>query len=164
MPQLDPSVFPTQIVWLAITFVLLYLVLSRVALPRVAEVLEARQNKIDDDLDKAAKLKSEAEATLKAYERAIAEARAEAQATLREAAEDAAKEAQARGNELNERLGRDIRAAEDRIAKAQRDAVASIADIASDAARRATERLVGKAPEGAAVKAAVDAAMKGGRG
>jgi F-type H+-transporting ATPase subunit b len=163
MPQLDPSVFPTQIVWLAITFVLLYLILSRVALPRVAEVLEARQKKIDDDLDKAAKLKSEAEATLKAYERAIADARAEAQATLREASEDAAKEAQARGNELNERLGRDIRAAEDRIAAAKRDAVASIAEIATDAARRATERLVGKAPEAGAARAAVDAALKAGR-
>ena len=75
MPQLESATFISQIVWLAVTFLALYVVMARIALPRIGEVLEARQDRIAHDLDTAASLKAEAEAALAAYETSIAEAR-----------------------------------------------------------------------------------------
>ena len=79
MPQLDPSLFATQLFWLFVTFMVLFLIAWKVALPRIADVLNARQNRIDSDLERAQTLKSEAEDVLSAYEKALAEATAEAQ-------------------------------------------------------------------------------------
>jgi F-type H+-transporting ATPase subunit b len=162
MPQLNPEFFLTQIVWLAISFTVLYLILWRVALPRVAEVLETRQDKIDDDLEKAARLKAEAEAALATYEKTLSDARSEAQSAMREVAAELATEAVRRNAELSERLNREIKAGEDRIAAAKKQAVGSIAAIATGAATRATERLVGRAPDTKAVEAAVAASLKSG--
>ena len=163
MPQLDPATFPTQIFWLAITFIALYILMWRVALPRVAEVLKTRQGRIDNDLDMATKLKEEAETVLGAYEKAVAEARAEAQASLREASAAVAAEAARQHAELGERLADQIKSAEDRIARAKAQAIANIGSIASDAVRQATERLVGTAPDERTVSIAVAAAMKSRR-
>lgn len=162
MPQLNPEFFLTQIVWLAISFTVLYIILWRVALPRVAEVLETRQDKIDDDLEKAGRLKAEAEAALATYEKTLSDARSEAQSALREAVAELANEAAKRHGELSERLNREIKAGEERIAAAKNQAVGSIASIAAEAARLATERLVGRAPDAKAVEAAVAASLKSG--
>ena len=164
MPQLDPTTFATQIFWLVITFGALYAILSRVALPRVADILAARRKKIDGDLDAAATLKSEAESVLKAYEKAMADARAQAQATLRQAAEDLAADAATKNAALSERLNREIKAAEERIAAAKNRAVDQISEIAGAAAVQATARLIGRAPDANAVRVAVEAAIKSGRG
>ncbi len=164
MPQLDPTTFATQIFWLVITFGALYAILSRVALPRVADILAMRRKKIDGDLDAAATLKSEAESVLKAYEKAMADARAQAQATLRQAAEDLAADAATKNAALSERLNREIKAAEERIAAAKNRAVDQISEIAGAAAGQATARLIGRAPDANAVRAAVEAAIKSGRG
>src|SRR5512134_2975918 len=86
MPQLDPTYFPPQLIWLAITFIGLYLVMARVALPRIGEVLETRAERIRSDLDHAGKHKAKADEVMAAYERALAEARAKAQAQAREQA------------------------------------------------------------------------------
>src|SRR5215510_10262246 len=93
MPQLDSSSFLPQLVWLAISFVAFYLLMIRVALPRVSSVLDRRQKQLDDDVKHAIKLKADAEAALAAYEKVLAEARAGAQAELSNAAASAAKEA-----------------------------------------------------------------------
>src|SRR6202008_5170847 len=79
-PPFDPSTFPSQLVSLAITFVALYLIVSRIALPRVGAVIDARQNKIEGDLAEAQKLKDESESAIKAYESDLAAARSKAQA------------------------------------------------------------------------------------
>src|SRR6516225_4076214 len=78
-PPFDPSTFPSQLVSLAIAFVALYLIVSRIALPRVGGVIDARHNKIEGDLSDAQKLKDESEAALKAYESELAAARSKAQ-------------------------------------------------------------------------------------
>src|SRR5665213_3451221 len=83
MPQLDYATFPPQLIWLAITFVILYVLMSRIALPKVGGIIVARRNKIDGDLEKASAMKTEAEAVIAAYERALAGARQAAQATLK---------------------------------------------------------------------------------
>ena len=80
MPQFETAApfFWSQVFWLIVAFVVLYLLMSKIALPRIAEVLEERQDKIDDDLAKAEKLKNEAEQVLAEYEKAIADARSSA--------------------------------------------------------------------------------------
>ena len=80
MPQLEVSTFAPQLVWLAITFCLLYVLMARIGLPRVGSAIDARRHRIDDDLARASQLKSEAETVMAAYQQTLASARAEAQA------------------------------------------------------------------------------------
>ena len=84
MPQLDFSSYPPQLIWLAIVFFALYMVLSRLALPSIGGVLEQRRDRIAADLDEAVRLKEESEKALAAYEAALAEAKAKAHAIAQE--------------------------------------------------------------------------------
>lgn len=159
MPQFDPATFAPQLVWLAITFVVLYLILARIALPRIADVLEHRADRIADDLDHADAMNKRAEEALKAYEAGLAEARARAHdiaAGKREAVKAEAAADQARlGDELKARIAE----AEAGIAAASRKAMASVGDVAAEAAGAVVARLIGVAPDGAAVTAAVAAEL-----
>ena len=159
MPQLDASTFVGQIVWLVITFVGLYLVMTRVAVPRISEVLEARQERIARDLDAAAKLKDEAEAVLAEYEKRMAKARSDAQELLARAAEERAREAEARHAERGARIAKQIAEAEESIAAARDEALAGVGAIAADIARSAMEKLVGGGVDEAALRSAVGAAQ-----
>ena len=155
MPQLDPGVFMPQLIWLAITFVILYVVMARVALPRIGQVLEARQDRIAHDLEGAASFKTDAEAVLAEYETAMANARSRAQTVLAEAAEQRAGEATGRQAQLDERLAGRLKEAEARIAKAKQAALKNLETVAGDIARAATEKLIGEAVDDAAVSAAL---------
>jgi len=143
MPQFDLNTFPPQLVWLAITFVVMYLLMARVALPRVADVLETRQDRIADDLDQADQLKQQAEKVMAEYEAALAEARAEAQAILAKSAADTAAAAERQSAEVTERLGNQANAAAQRIAAAKAEALAELKDVAADLAKAAADRLTG---------------------
>ncbi len=161
MPQLDPSNYAGQIFWLVISFVALYWVLVRLALPRVADVLEARQDRIDDDLDRAAAAKQEAEKVLAAYEKRLAEGRDEAQGLLRQAAEEMAAEAAKRHESLAAKLAGDVKAAETRILEAKTAAVRSIGEVAAEVAQSAARRLIGIEVDGKTAGAAVEAVQSG---
>ncbi len=162
MPQLDPAFFTPQIIWLVIIFVLLYLLLWRVALPRVAEVLEERKTRISDNLDKATTQKAEAEEVLAEYEKTTAEGRAEAQSMLRQTAAEMAAESARRQAALAEKLSTDIQAAEVRIGAARKSAAANVRTLAADVAQAATARLIGVEVDQASAGAAVGDAMKKG--
>jgi len=156
VPQLDTSTFTTQIVWLAITFVLLYVLMAKAGLPRLSAAIAARRNRLDDDLARAAALKTEAEAVIAAYEHALATARAEAQATIREAAGRFAAEAAERQRRLAAELAQRISAAERELAVARQRAVADIRIIAAEVAGSVATKLIGTAVEPSRVAAAVD--------
>lgn len=143
MPQLDPSLFATQLFWLFVTFMVLFLIAWKVALPRIADVLNARQNRIDSDLERAQTLKSEAEDVLSAYEKALAEATAEAQDIHRQNLQELAAERTRRQEELARRLSGQTRDAESRISAERRRAVDNIREATLDVVRSAAVRLIG---------------------
>ena len=87
MPQLDVTSYLPQLVWLAISFVALYFLMAKLALPRIADVLEERSKRREDNLARAEELQAEAEAAAEAYERVLAEARGTAQSSPAETAQ-----------------------------------------------------------------------------
>lgn len=143
MPQLDPSTFAPQLFWLLVTFTLLYLVMWKVALPRVADLLQERQERIDDDLERAQKLRDDAGAVLAAYEKTIADGRASAQDVLRAAMLRMAEDADAQHAALTGRLASQTAEAEARINEARDRALKDIRAVAAQTAQAAAGRLIG---------------------
>jgi F-type H+-transporting ATPase subunit b len=160
MPQFNFDTFPSQIFWLVITFVALYFALGRTAIPKIAAVLEARQRKIDDDLERATELELQAKEVLTAYEAGLAEAREQAQGVVRQTAEEMTAVAEAQHQDLAARLAADVEAAEARIVAAKDDALANIRQVASEAARAATQRLIGVEVDQGKADEAVAAVLK----
>jgi len=163
MPQLDPASWPTQIIWLAITFIALYLIVWRIALPRIADVLEARQRKLDDDLKKATALKEEAETILAEYEKMRAEAQAAAHEALQKAQAEMKAEAERQNNATAARLNQQTEEAEARIAAAKTAAVTSLEGTVSEVVAAATEKLIGVKAGDQEITRAVGAVMGGKR-
>jgi F-type H+-transporting ATPase subunit b len=159
MPQLDVSTFAPQLVWLAITFVVLYLLMSKLGLPQVNAIIETRRKRLDDDLARAAEIKAAAEAVVATYQRTLAEARARAQAAVKERTDQFAAEAAEQQRQLAEALAEQTRAAEREIGAAKERAFAEIRNVAVDVARSVTEKLTGSAADAAKLAPAVDRAM-----
>jgi F-type H+-transporting ATPase subunit b len=160
MPQLEFATFPPQLIWLAIVFVVLYLVMARFALPRVGNIIVARRERIDGDLEKASAMKAEAEAVIAAYERALAQARQEAQATLKETTEKFAAEAAIRQREIGDKLGGETAAAERRILDAKNASLADLRGMALEVARAAAGKLTGQSIDAGRAGAAVDGVLR----
>lgn len=155
MPQLDIATFAPQLIWLAISFILLYVLMAKVALPRVAGVLEERTARIEANLEKAELLKRDAEAARGAYEKAIAESRAKAGTLTSQAADRAAKEAAERQHALAAKLAEQGRDIEQKITEARAKALESTHTIAAEVAREAVRKLLGRDVGPAAAEAAV---------
>ncbi len=160
MPQLNPEVFPPQLVWLAVSFLILYLVMARIALPRVSQVLEERQDRIESDLKKAEQLKGDAEAAERAYEAGLAEARAKAQAAIRAANQAASEKAQQDLGDLAARLAGEVARAEAAIAEARDAAMANLEAVSVELARATAERLAGFEVDERTARAAYDAVTR----
>jgi F-type H+-transporting ATPase subunit b len=160
-PPFDSSTFASQLVSLVIAFVALYVIVSRIALPRVGSVIDARQNKIEGDLAEAQKLKDESEAALKAYESELAAARSRAQAIGTETREKLNAASEAERKSLEDKLAHKLAEAEKTIAVTRARAMSNVRGIATDAASAIVERLTGLAPDSKAVGKAVDASLKG---
>ena len=143
MPQLEQiGTFLSQVVWLVVTFGILYIVLWRAALPRIADVLQERQQRIDDDLRRAETLKKEAESVIETYGAAIEKGRSEAQAVLRETSVRLGQEAAERYEALAARVAEDSAAAARRIDAARTEALTNIQSLATDVAHAAAARLL----------------------
>lgn len=159
-PPFDAHTFPSQLIWLAIAFGALYLLMSRVALPRIANILEERHDRIADDLEEAAKMKAESEAAAKAYEQALASARGNAQGIATETRDKLSAQTEAGRKSIEAELAAKLAAAEVQIAATKTSAMANVRGIAVDAAGAIVHELIGTAPAAPAVEAAVDQAIK----
>lgn len=160
MPQLDFSTFPNQIFWLVVTIVAIYLVLTRLALPRIGSVLAERQGTITKDIAAAEELKLRAETAEKAYEQALSDARAEAARIIAGAKADIQRDLDGATAMADADLAAKAHEAEARIAEIRKSAIASVTEVARDAAGAIVAALGGKADTNA-VTAAVMARLKG---
>ncbi len=157
MPQLDfanPLVI-SQVVWLAIIFLALYLLLARWALPEVASVLADREASIRSDLDAAHGAQERANEAVRELTDATAKARADAQAAINKAADEAKQEAAVRAEQLNAKLEAQLRTSESRIADARASAMGALRQVATDTALTVVGRLSGHDADYSAVEQAV---------
>jgi F-type H+-transporting ATPase subunit b len=161
MPQLDFSTPLTvsQVVWGAIIFVVLYILLSRTGLPMVASVLEERAATISKDLDEARAAKASADAGMMEADQATAKARAESQAAINAALEEAKKAAAAQAEALNARLEKQLQDSEAQIAQARASAMTALRQVATETAATVVTRLTGVAPDGGRLDLAVRSAL-----
>jgi F-type H+-transporting ATPase subunit b len=160
-PPFQKETFASQLVSLVIAFAALYLIVSRIALPRVGSLLDERQNAIDGDLAEAQKLKDASDGALKAYESELAAARSRAQAIGTETREKLNTAAEAERKTLEDRLSVKLAEAEKTIAATREAAMSNVRGIAADAASAIVQQLTGMLPDGKAVDSAVDASLKG---
>ncbi len=157
-PPFDQSTYASQVLWLAITFGLFYLLMQKVIVPRVGGILENRHGRIAQDLDEAARLKTEADAAVETYEKELAAARAKA-SSIGSAARDAAKaKADADRAAIEAGLAEKLVAAEKRIAGIKEQAFADVGAIAEETATAIVDQLVGAKVKDTDVKAAIAAA------
>lgn len=160
LPQLNAEHYSSQVIWLAISFVILYVLMWRVALPRISRVLEERQDRIEGNLERAEGIKRDAEAAAEAYEKTSAESRASAQAVIAEARDKLAAEAAARHAKLAEKLAKQVATAEQRVLAAKQEALANLREMAVDVAQTAAMRLTGEKIDGRVVDGIVDKVLK----
>jgi len=163
MPQFDPATFPSQIFWLVVTFIALYWVVSRLAVPRVGEVIEQRARLVQDDIERAAALKAETDHAIAAYEQAMADARAQAQDHIRAMTAETKAIAEKQTADVTATVNAQIAEAEARIAKAKNDALSGMRALAAETARDVVGKLASLSPDAAAVDAAVATALKEAR-
>ena len=159
-PPFNAQTFASQLVWLVVTFVLLYVIVAKVALPRVGGIIAQRQKHIDDDLAQANAFKTQSDAAIAAYEKALADARTRAQAIANDMRDKQAAEAEARRKVLESQLNAKLADAEKTIAATKQAAMANVRGIAADATRAIVERLIGTTPADGVVDAAVTDVLK----
>jgi len=154
-PPFQSEHFPSQLLWLTLSFVLLYVLMSKIALPRIGSIFAARSKLIRDDLAAAERFKEQSDAANAAYEKALADARARAQGIASSTREQQAREAEAVQNRLEAQLHQQLAAAEQSIAATRSSAMGNVQAIAAEAASAIVERLIGKAPAAHEVAAAL---------
>jgi F-type H+-transporting ATPase subunit b len=159
-PPFEKETFASQLVWLAITFVVLYVMVAKLGLPRVGGTIAARQGRIDGDLAEASRFKTDSENAMAAYEKALAEARNRAMTLANETHARLIAEADANRKAVEGRLNARLAEAEKSIAATKTAAMTNVRGIAIDTAAAIVARLTGTAPAEAATASAVDAVLK----
>ena len=160
MPQLNPADWAPQLIWLLITFGILYVLMAWVALPRIGAVIDKRAAKIAADLDAAEKNKRETEDAIAAYEQALAEAKQKAHAIVDEGRAKLKAETDAERAKLDQELAKKSAEAAARIEKAKDSAMKEVNSVATEAAADIVKQLIGVAPSKAELEKAVTAARK----
>ena len=153
-PPFDPATFPSQLLWLAITFGALYLLMSKIALPRIGSILENRKGIIDADLAAADASRQKTDAAIAAYEAALAAAKSKAQGIANESREAIQADLAAKRSAVEADLTAKVAAAEARISATKAEALTHVDEIATETAQTVVSQLVGDVPA-ASVRAAV---------
>ncbi len=160
-PPLDATHFPSQLLWLAISFGLLYYLMSRVVLPRLQAGLDARSHRIRGDISEANRLKEQSEKAAQAYEAALAEARAKAHAIAQDSRQSVMAELDAERAKVEAEIEERIAKAEASVRDMKSRALGEVEKIAVDVTSDIVERLVGSAPDAETVRRAVKTATGG---
>lgn len=161
MPQLDFSTFPNQIFWLVVTLLVIYFILTRVALPRIAAVLAERSGTITNDLAAAEELKLKAVEAEAAYNKALVDARGEAQRIVAEARADIQKDLDKAIAKADAEISAKTAESEKLIGEIKANAMKSVAEVATDTASAVIAAVAPGKGDAKAVKAAVADRMKG---
>ncbi|MBO6718951.1 MAG: F0F1 ATP synthase subunit B [Rhizobiaceae bacterium] len=154
-PPFDSSTFPSQLLWLVITFGLFYLFLQRVVLPRIGAIFETRSDRIAQDLDQAARMKDEADAAIAAYEQELADAKSKANEIGQSARDSAKAEAEAERKAAEAELEKKLEGSAAEIEKIKQSAMGEIGAIAEDTATAILQALTGAKATKAEVQSAV---------
>jgi len=154
-PPFDAKTFPSQILWFAIAFALLYVLMDRVSLPRVAGAIEMRRRRIDADLETAAAMQQEAREAGEAYDRTLAEAKGKAQDLAAETRAKIKAEADGKRHALEGELNVKLAHAEAQINDMKAGAMANVGAIAREATAAIVEHLTGRPVNPETVTAAV---------
>ena len=160
LPQFETSTYPGQLFWLAVTFVVVYVFLSKFALPQISEVLENRLETVQGDLDRAAKLKAEAEEVREAYEKSLAKAHDEARSLTATAQADIAQIAAKKSEEFAKKSKKRMDQVEARISNAKDDAMDDITSASAELAAEAARKLTGLSIEAKEAKMTIQAIVK----
>ena len=160
MPQLCDAWFGNQIFWLLVTLVVIYFILSRIALPRIAAILAERQGTITNDIAAAEDLKAKALEAEAAYDQALADARTEAGRIIDAAKADMKADLDVAIKKADAEIAERAAEGEKAIAEIREGALVAVKDVAKDTAKELIAALGGKA-DARTVTAAVNARMKG---
>jgi len=161
-PPFNSATFASQLLWLAITFAVLYWLLKSVAIPRIGGILKARAERIAADLEQAQQAKSQSEAAVADYEKALATARANANAIAAKARDEAKAAADAERAATEAELNKKIAASEASIGAIKQRALSEVGGIAGETAAAIVNALLGADVAEGAVKSAVADVMKAG--
>ncbi len=160
MPQFDASTFASQVFWLVITFTILFILMWKVALPRVGETLDKRRQKISSDIEKAEQLKVSAEKMKFELEETLTAAKSKAQEVIAKANLAIAKDQEKKINAFMADLDVKTAEAEKRIELARKAAIAGVSEVAGEATQAVVEKLAGNIVDDKTITAALDAVAK----
>ena len=156
MPQLNPEFWISQIFWLTLTFGILYIVLSKLILPKISSNLELRKSQIQDNIEAADKQRESSETKLKEFENIVLKSKLEAKNILGEAKENALKEINAKKDTLDKQIDEEIKKAEQEISVLKKSAPDKINKIAKETASEILKKLIGAEINNSSISAIVD--------
>lgn len=163
-PPFASETFASQLIWLALTFGLLYILMAKVALPRIGSILHQRSARLAGEIAEAQRLKADADAASAAYESSLNEARSNAKRIAQETRERLSSESDVRRKAVEAELAEKIAASEAAISARTAEAMGSVRGIAADTASAIVQRLIGQVPDRGAIEQALDRTLTPSRG
>ena len=156
MPQLNPEFWVSQIFWLIITFGILYVVLSRLILPKISANLESRKSQISDNIEAASKQREQSDSKLKEYDEIISKSKIEAKNIFNQTKEKALKDIDAKRELLDKQIDEEVKKAEEEIKKLKLEAPLKINKIAIETSSELIQKLIGSGVNNSSISAIVD--------
>ena len=156
MPQLNPEFWISQIFWLTLTFGILYIILSKLILPKISDNLESRKSKILENIEAAEKQRENSEEKLKEYEEIVSKSKMEAKSIFNQAREKALKDISAKKEVLDKQIDEEISKAEQEIKELQSGAAEKINKIAIETSSELIQKLIGAEVNNSSISAIVD--------
>ena len=156
MPQLNPEFWISQIFWLTLTFGILYIVLSKLILPKISDNLESRKSQILENIEAAEKQRQNSEEKLKEYEEIVSKSKMEAKNIFNQAREKALKDISAKKDVLDKQIDNEIGKAEQEIKELQKGAADKINKIAIETSSELIQKLIGAEVNNSSISAIVD--------